>query len=57
MLKIRRLGSWIVNGYAKDFISPDKLLPIPIIDNVSDYVRGISDKEEARELLRVVRGF
>lgn len=57
MVKLRRLGSWIINGYAKDFISPDKLLPIPIIDNVSEYVRALSSEDEAREVLRVVRGY
>lgn len=57
MSKFRQIGAWIVNTYAKESISAQKILRIPLIDNDSNYIEPIRNDGEAYNILREVRGF
>ena len=57
MSKFRQIGAWIVNTYAKESISAQKILRIPLIDNDSNYIEPIRNDSEAYNILREVRGF
>lgn len=51
------MGAWILNTVAKEVISAEKVISLPLIDNDDVILKAVKSEKEARVILKEIRGF